>query len=66
MNLADRERSAVNATNVAAGTTMAARPQTLGSIESPGWAEELWVLLLTIATVLVIAEWFTYHKRITV
>ncbi len=66
VNLADRERSAVNATHVAAGTEMAARPQTLGSIESPGWADELWVLLVTIATVLVIAEWFTYHKRITV
>ena len=66
VNLADRERSAVNATNVAAGTRMAARPRALGSIEPPGWADELWILLLTIATVLVIAEWFTYHKRITV
>ena len=66
VNLADRQRSAVNATQVAAGAGMAARPQTLGSIESPGWADELWVLLVTIATVLVIVEWFTYHKRITV
>ncbi len=66
VNLADRERSAVNMTSFGADVQTAATSQSLGTVPAPGWGDELWVLLLTIATVLVIAEWFTYHRRLTV
>jgi len=66
VNLADPQRSAVNATSFAADVTRAATTQPLTAAQPSDWGDELWVLLLTIATVLVIAEWFTYHRRLTV
>ncbi len=66
VNLADRERSAVNATSFGAGVQAASISQPLGAAQPAGWGDELWILLLTIATLLVIVEWFTYHRRLTV
>ncbi|MEC8944756.1 MAG: hypothetical protein VX398_07805, partial [Acidobacteriota bacterium] len=40
--------------------------QSAGVVQPSGWGDELWVLLLTIAAVLVIVEWFTYHRRVSV
>jgi hypothetical protein len=66
VNLADPECSAVNATRFPPGTTAAASSQPFAAVEPAGWGDELWVLLLTIAAVLIIGEWFTYHRRLTV
>ena len=60
------ERTAVNATSFGAGVQTASISQSLGAAPPAGWGDELWILLLTIATVLVIVEWFTYHRRLTV
>ena len=65
VNLTSRRHSAVNASTF--GFDAESSP-----IEVPfpgsedGGAPELWVLLLVIATVLVLGEWFTYHRRLTV
>ena len=64
--LADPERSAVNATGFTPGTSAAATTTTLGAVEPSVWGDELWMLLLTIAVVLIIGEWVTYHRRLTV
>ncbi len=65
VNLTSRRHSSVNASTF--GFDAESSP-----IEVPfpgsedGGAPELWVLLLVIATVLVLGEWFTYHRRLTV
>ncbi|MCH7824656.1 MAG: BatA domain-containing protein [Acidobacteria bacterium] len=66
VNLADRERSAVNATSFGPDVQTASISQPSGAVQPAGWGDELWILLLTIATALVIVEWFTYHRRLTV
>ena len=66
VNLADPERSAVNATGFGPEVRAAATPGILGAVEPGGWGEELWMLLLGMATVLVVGEWFTYNRRLTV
>lgn len=66
VNLADERRSAVNATAFDAGVAPAAAVQPLAGGQRDGWGDDLWILLLTIATVLVIGEWFTYNRRVTV
>jgi len=66
VNLADRELSAVNASSFDPGARSAAAPGLLSAVGPAGWGEELWILLLIVATLLVIGEWFTYHRRITV
>ena len=65
MNLTSQRHSSVNASSF--GPEVDSSP-----VEMPfeGRGEEgdpeLWVLLLVIATLLVIGEWFTYHRRFTV
>ena len=66
VNLANRERSAVNATSFDSDTQTGSISQSFGGVQPSGWGDELWILLLTIAIVLVIAEWVTYHRRLTV
>ncbi|MGD8330198.1 MAG: VWA domain-containing protein [Acidobacteriota bacterium] len=65
VNLADPRRSAVNATHFGADVTPAAT-SALATVQPGGWGDQLWVLLLTIAALLVIGEWFAYHRRLTV
>jgi len=65
VNLASVERSSVNDSGLAAGEITAAASTVLAGAE-PGPDEELWILLLSIALLLVVAEWVTYHKRLTV
>ena len=66
VNVADRQRSSVNASVFGADVQRASLSQPLGVVQPAGWGDQLWILLLTIATVLVILEWFTYHRRLTV
>ena len=66
VNLADHGRSAVNASAFDPDARSAVAPGLLSTAEPAGWGDELWVLLLIVATVLVVTEWFTYHRRITV
>jgi len=66
VNLADPRRSAVNATGFAADVAPPPAPQALAAAQPSAWGDELWVLLLSIAAVLVIGEWFSYHRRVTV
>ncbi len=65
VNLASVERSSVNDSGLASGEITAASSTVLVGAE-PGPSEELWILLLFIALLLVVAEWVTYHKRLTV
>lgn len=65
VNLSDRQRTRVNATSFGPENA-AATPSALAGARPSGWGDELWVLLLAIASVLVIGEWFTYHRRLTV
>ena len=65
VNLSDRSRSEVNASQL--GTNPTPPPTIdLSALDTGGFAEELWMALLTLALLLVIAEWFTYHRRWTV
>lgn len=66
VNLADARRSSVNATGFAADVAPAPALQPLTAAQPSQWGDELWVLLLSIAAVLVIGEWFSYHRRVTV
>ncbi len=66
VNLADPRRSAINATAFADTVPRASAAAGLAAVQPAGWGDELWVLLLGIAAVLVIGEWFTYHRRLTV
>lgn len=65
VNLTSKRHSSVNASSF--GPEVDSSP-----VEMPfegrgeGGDPELWVLLLVIATLLVIGEWFTYHRRFTV
>ncbi len=64
VNLVSAERTSINDSGLASdeiGTTLAV----LASAE-PGPSEELWVFLLLLALVLVVVEWVTYPRRLTV
>lgn len=65
VNLSDRQRSLVNATSFGPDDAGAA-PSVLAAAAPSGWDDELWILLLAVAAALVIGEWFTYHRRLTV
>jgi len=66
VNLADGRSSAVNATAFGSGVPVAASSRTLAAVQPARWGDELWILLLTIAAVLIMGEWITYHRRLTV
>jgi hypothetical protein len=66
VNVADPRRSAVNATAFGPGVAATSVSGGLTAVQPRGWGDELWILLLTVAAVLIIAEWFTYHRRLTV
>ena len=65
VNLASVERSPVNDSGLASGETTAAASVVLAGAEA-GPTEELWISLLLLALLLVVAEWFTYHRRLTI
>ena len=65
VNLASAERSSVNDSGLASGEITAAASIVVAGAE-PGPSEELWIFLLLLALVLVVAEWVTYHRRLTV
>jgi hypothetical protein len=65
VNLASAERSSVNASGFGSGEITAAASTVLADVE-PGPSEELWIVLLFGALLLVVLEWFTYHRRLTV
>jgi len=65
VNLASTERSSVNDSEIASGEITAAASTALASAE-PGPNDELWIFLLLLALVLVVAEWVTYHRRLTI
>ncbi len=65
VNLASAERSSVNDSRLASGDMTAAASIVVAGAE-PGPSEELWIFLLLLALVLVVAEWVTYHRRLTV
>ena len=65
VNLASAERSSVNDSGLASGEITAAASVSVAGAE-PGPSEELWIFLLLLALLLVVAEWVTYHRRLTV
>jgi len=65
VNLASAERSSVNDSGLASGEITPAASSVLAGVE-PGPNDELWIFLLLLALVLVVAEWVTYHRRLTI
>jgi hypothetical protein len=65
VNLVSTERSSVNDSNLASAEVTAAASTVVAGAD-PGPSDELWIFLLLLALLLVVAEWVTYHKRITV
>ena len=65
VNLTSAERSSVNDSGLASGEITAAASTVLAGAE-PGPNDELWIFLLLAALVLVVTEWVTYHRRLTV
>ena len=65
VGILDRDRTAINASTLSLEDRAIAPPEALRLAGEAG-GNELWVVLLTVATLLVIAEWFTYHRRWTV
>jgi hypothetical protein len=65
VNLASVERSSVNDSGLASSEITAAGTTVLAGAE-PGPSDELWIFLLLLALVLVVVEWVTYHRRVTV
>ena len=57
-NLTDRRSSDVNRSSFAPGGGV-------GALTLPALSNELWFYMLFLALVLVAAEWWTYHRRIT-
>lgn len=58
VNFANRQFSGINDSEI--------RDNPPQQVSMPLLRRELWVYMLTLALLLVIAEWFTYHRRITV
>lgn len=65
VNLASVARTSVNDSRLASDEIAVAASTVLVNAE-PGPREELWIFLLLLALLLVIAEWVTYHRRLTV
>ena len=65
VNLASTQRSSVNDSGLASGEITAAASTVLAGAEA-GPSDDLWIFLLFLALVLVVAEWVTYHRRLTV
>ena len=66
VSLSDRARTSVNASTLSPDDRATAPPAALGLSAEEAGGRELWVVLLTMAALLVIVEWFTYHRRWTV
>ena len=66
VSLADRERTAVNASSFSPDDRATASPTALRLAGEQAGGGDLWVVLLGVAALLVIVEWFTYHRRWTV
>ena len=66
VGITDRDRTAINASVFSPADRATAPPATLRLAGEQAARAELWVVLLSIATLLVIVEWFTYHRRWTV
>jgi hypothetical protein len=65
VNLASAERTSVNDSGLVSDEITSAASTVLTGAEA-GPSEELWIFLLVLALVLVVAEWVTYHRRLTV
>ncbi len=66
VGVSDRDRTAINASSLRPEDRATARPAALRLAGQEAAGSELWVILMIIATLLVILEWFTYHRRWTV
>ena len=65
VNLASAERTSVNDSGLASDEITSAESTVFAGAE-PGPREELWIFLLVLALLLVVGEWVTYHRRLTV
>ncbi len=65
VNLASAERTSVNDSGFASDEIRSAESAVFAGAE-PGPREELWIFLLLLALLLVVGEWVTYHRRLTV
>ena len=65
VNLASAERTSVNDSGFASDEITSAESTVFAGAE-PGPREELWIFLLLLALFLVVGEWVTYHRRLTV
>ncbi len=65
VNLASAERTSVNDSGLASDEITSAASIVFAGAE-PGPREELWIFLLVLALLLVVGEWVTYHRRLTV
>ena len=65
VNLASAERTSVNDSGLASDEVRAAASTVLAGAE-PGPGVELWIFLLLLALLLLVAEWVTYHRRLTI
>ncbi|MCH7932414.1 MAG: BatA domain-containing protein [Gemmatimonadetes bacterium] len=65
VNLTSSKRSSVNDSDLPSGEITTATAVVVAGAE-PGPSEELWIFLLLLALLLVVVEWATYHKRLTV
>ncbi len=66
VGLTDRDLTGINASAFNAADRATASPAALRVVGERAGGSELWVVLLTVATLLVMLEWFTYHRRWTV
>jgi hypothetical protein len=57
VNFANRQYSDINSSHV--------RENRRARVEAPLLRRELWLYMLAAALLLIGAEWFTYHRRIT-
>ena len=65
VNLTSSERSSVNDSELPSGEITTTASVVVAGAE-PGPSEELWIFLLLLALLLVVVEWATYHRRLTV
>jgi len=65
VNLASAERTSVNDSGLAFDEITSVESTAFAGAE-PGPREELWIFLLLLALLLVVGEWVTYHRRLTV
>jgi hypothetical protein len=65
VNLASTARTSVNDSGFASDEITSTASTVLAGTEV-GPSEELWMALLLLALFLVVVEWVTYHRRLTV